>query len=435
MKTPSVLIFLLCSVNGLALSQEKVWRISWFDVGSNQYTSSTGKLKSLQGDSLVMTEDSSELWIPVGSLKEMRYDKGSSRGLAGAVIGAGLGAGLGYVVGTLVESNTIPTFLGGQNESTKPTAIVVGGLVGCGIGAAIGSSSSSKKYDFSSMAPDKKLSTLSTILTAENKQIVRQSYPIDVVYLKDGTIIKGEVLEVVPDSIVRMKTTYGGTAVFEMASVQRIGKDSTYSRMPHQTTAANEDTPLPVANQEKKGVFIPFAGAAIPLGAFGEKSGATAGAAKLGFTFGGDMVVHLGPSARWLTSGILAFNSFDVSVPNEINADIGSWSSVLLLTGLRFDASTSSSTVLFSSFQGGVLIGGSPELTISSGSQSASLNSDTGVSFAVGVGAGMELDKVVMHVRYTYGKPEYKLSASNSSFTSKYSQPTSLLILTLGVRL
>ncbi len=49
----------------------------------------------------------------------------------------------------------------------------------------------------------------------------------DVVYLKNGSIIKGNVTELVPDDSVKIQTTDGSLFVYKMSEVEKIGKDST----------------------------------------------------------------------------------------------------------------------------------------------------------------------------------------------------------------
>jgi len=47
----------------------------------------------------------------------------------------------------------------------------------------------------------------------------------DVVYLKNGSVIKGDILEVIPNETIKVKTSDGSTFVFKMDEVERTGKD------------------------------------------------------------------------------------------------------------------------------------------------------------------------------------------------------------------
>ena len=47
----------------------------------------------------------------------------------------------------------------------------------------------------------------------------------DMVYLKNGRIIKGEIVELTPDKTVRIRTEEGSVFVFSIADVDKISKD------------------------------------------------------------------------------------------------------------------------------------------------------------------------------------------------------------------
>ncbi|MFC2384200.1 MAG: hypothetical protein D8B52_03795 [Prevotella sp.] len=55
--------------------------------------------------------------------------------------------------------------------------------------------------------------------------------PEDVIYFKDGSIIRGWVLEVIPDKQLTIKTADGRIFIYEMSSVEHIAKES---EIPHQ---------------------------------------------------------------------------------------------------------------------------------------------------------------------------------------------------------
>lgn len=50
---------------------------------------------------------------------------------------------------------------------------------------------------------------------------------VDVLYLKDGTTIRGEVLELRPDGAVKIRTGYGLEFVYPMSAVDHLGKQET----------------------------------------------------------------------------------------------------------------------------------------------------------------------------------------------------------------
>lgn len=68
----------------------------------------------------------------------------------------------------------------------------------------------------------------------------------DIVYLKNGSIIKGDILEVVPNETIKIKTSDGSIFVFKMEEVERTGKEEPVTKeMPKAETEVkktNEQT-------------------------------------------------------------------------------------------------------------------------------------------------------------------------------------------------
>lgn len=52
-----------------------------------------------------------------------------------------------------------------------------------------------------------------------------QERQVDVIYLKNGSVIKGAVIELVPDKQVKIRTADGSLFVFQMSEVDRIEKE------------------------------------------------------------------------------------------------------------------------------------------------------------------------------------------------------------------
>jgi hypothetical protein len=57
-------------------------------------------------------------------------------------------------------------------------------------------------------------------ILALSTAVFSQTGPKDVVYLKNGSIIKGFVLEQIPDQTVKIQTTDGNVYVFKMSKKQ-----------------------------------------------------------------------------------------------------------------------------------------------------------------------------------------------------------------------
>jgi len=57
------------------------------------------------------------------------------------------------------------------------------------------------------------------LVEADNTQM------IDVVYLNNGGIVKGTIVEIVPDEVVKIQTFDGGIVTYDMAQVKRVTKE------------------------------------------------------------------------------------------------------------------------------------------------------------------------------------------------------------------
>jgi len=72
--------------------------------------------------------------------------------------------------------------------------------------------------------------------------VIAQTNTRDVVYLKNGSIIKGDILEVVPNESLKIKTSDGSIFVFKMEEVDRTGKEESEK---NQTSGPGKDRPHP----------------------------------------------------------------------------------------------------------------------------------------------------------------------------------------------
>ena len=48
----------------------------------------------------------------------------------------------------------------------------------------------------------------------------------DIVYLKNGSVIKGTILEMVPDKTIKVQTADGNIFVYNMSEVEKISKEA-----------------------------------------------------------------------------------------------------------------------------------------------------------------------------------------------------------------
>lgn len=189
-----------------------------------------------------------------------------------------------------------------------------------------------------------------------------------------------------------------------------------------------------------------FGGLSLPTGDFASTSSVEAGGAKTGFVVGGELGVNFVAGLAWWNTVAVSFSSLnDELVKNlagltSVSGDIGSWTTVWPMTGLRYTTWVAPGVTIYATGQVGILIGSSPEVSVSSGVFRYSAKSFSSSAFAYGFGAGVLIaNRFTAGVRYMTGQPEYdveyQVSAPGftSTTTGKTGQPTSIFQLTVGV--
>ncbi len=257
----------------------------------------------------------------------------------------------------------------------------------------------------------------------------------DLLYLKNGSIIKGTIVELLPEKTVKIRTADGSVHAYMMSEVEKIVKD--------EKQVSGKEYPSPQGQKplgqvlDGNGICM-FAGVSVPVGDFGSTSASSGGAANLGFCVGIEGSMELTPGFAWLTSVDLSINSMDLDGllgGTGLQGDAGSWVLVWAMTGLKFYGNTSSNGQVFGAAQIGLLFGNSPEVTLSSLGVSAVQKSSSATTFAFSMSGGFCIDGVILGLRYMVSEPEYDLMASSGlvSATTVYKQPTAVLQLTLGL--
>jgi len=107
----------------------------------------------------------------------------------------------------------------------------------------------------------KKISTIIFCILFTSIALSQQEYE-EVVYLKNGSIIKGIIIEQVPDVSVKIQTKDGNIFVYKMEEIDRITKE------PVQTSVQADDVVTGGTTQNLKGKFClsGFGGFAFPMG-------------------------------------------------------------------------------------------------------------------------------------------------------------------------
>lgn len=71
--------------------------------------------------------------------------------------------------------------------------------------------------------------------------ISAQERTVDAVYLKNGSIIKGEVIELIPDSIIKVKTADGSLFVYPSTDVAKVTKEKSVNAYNRQYQKNNQE--------------------------------------------------------------------------------------------------------------------------------------------------------------------------------------------------
>jgi hypothetical protein len=245
----------------------------------------------------------------------------------------------------------------------------------------------------------------------------------DIVYLKNGSIVKGTIVELIPDKTVKIETSDGSLFVFNLSEVEKIEKEQATEPGNHEKgSQISARRSGPAREFQKKNSVTISAGVSLPVGDFSSSSTEGAGAAQTGFAFGVDGSVGVAPELAWMTSLNFSFNSMDVgsasSALTDISINAGSWSSVWLLTGLKAGGPVGPN-VEFSGFgQVGLVIASIPEIHVYSSTATFTENSATATAFGYSVGTGLTFGHVGLTLRYLHSEPEFNITGVGTDGTS-----------------
>lgn len=407
----------------------------------------------ITSDSLfVRSDDNVSRAVPLSGIKRVTYREKESNAGQGLVIGLLSGAAAGYVIGLIADGNNSPSYPYDRDENQSNLKVVlpvVGGVGGGIVGYAAGAGSGKRTVELSSLTSGEKYVALSKLLPGRSISSTKETVPAppqhDILYLKNGSVIRGDVVELIPDSTVRVVTADSSVFVVRMSEVDKIvkGTPPVVSVQPKPTPRArsyiqeNDDA---VSSE----VIRPFrfglnVGVAVPTGEFASTSPPSGGAAKPGLMFGGDAEYRFDQNASFLASISVALNSVDMNT-NGTGAEIDPWTTVWPMIGIRFYPQMRSSVEPYMQGKLGILFGSYPGINASSGSTSFSEPSVGASSVAFSFGAGMVfVRKVNIAVSYLYGSPEYELRAvwmengSSVIQTGKISQSTGIVQVSAGV--
>ncbi len=238
----------------------------------------------------------------------------------------------------------------------------------------------------------------------------------DKLYLKNGSVIRGRILEMIPDSTVKIQTSDGSVFVYTISETSKISRD---------TIAVEKSIGLV---DSLSGNFFPtlsvFGGIAIPIGDFARENG---GNSKTGYTVG---IQYLSRGKiGWLLSGGYSINKLEFPsalAANGVASEAGSWKSVLALTGIKLGIADPAGPQFTVAPLVGVLFGTIPEikLTFADGyldiaeldihtfARGITLTQSSASSTAFAYGLAVESTlgtHITIGVRYITSVPEYNV--------------------------
>jgi len=262
----------------------------------------------------------------------------------------------------------------------------------------------------------------------------------DVVYLKNGSVIKGEILEQIPNQSVKIQTSDGSIFVYPASEVEKITREEgpgseTVSASP---TAA---PPPPASAKQSLDHFSLMLGLSLPLGDFASTSSQYAGFAKTGYSLGMDYTRTISNAFVWPTSVMFSMNPTN---EEELYRQLGSPPGLTLtvsptytlwpLTGPGFQVSQPGV-----SFQGavqvGLLIGRCPGIKMTYAGSLSEQPSAGATSFAYSLVSNLRLQRIQLSGRFLSGRPKYNVTATGggASASGSFEQPTSVFLILAGI--
>ena len=264
----------------------------------------------------------------------------------------------------------------------------------------------------------------------------------DILYLKNGSVIKGYVLEQIPNKTVRFQTSDGSIFVFRMDEVERIAKEQPeiFKEVPKKnqqvlTTDESSQFQLP-------GGLAILGGVSLPTGDFAATSGEKAGYAKLGYSITIEYFKIDGNSLMYAIGFSYSSNPMDESavrqslgVPSSVSSNVGSWTSFAPYLTFGFGGISGN----IHPFIGGILgisFASSPDISFSGGGNSISQASSSATAVCYGIAAGLTtVTEIHVSLRYLASTPKYSVTASGgtSSASSEFEQPSNLFQAVVGI--
>lgn len=220
---PLCVLFLSLLLTASASSQHNDWVVEV--KGGKEVENAT--LQGLDGDSLRIGSLEYNGTVHVDSVVRLR--RSENHVVPSLIVGVVIGGGIGYYIGNQSDDRNLQS--GYYSSSTDMSGASKGTLIGVCAGGALGgfagAFSGKVSYRLAEKSPAERRSTVRAILVSEGRTVSPESpapgkQQSDIVYLKNGNVIRGTMLELIPDSTVRILTADSSVFVFRLSEVERM---------------------------------------------------------------------------------------------------------------------------------------------------------------------------------------------------------------------
>lgn len=205
-----------------------------------------------------------------------------------------------------------------------------------------------------------------------------QNHLIDVITLKNGSIVKGIIIEQIPNKSVKLEARDGSVFVYTMAEIEKLSKEAS-SNSAYKKKSFNRSNP--VSDGRKGYIGLGFGVASVGIDNSGSKSGFTLNLVDAGYLFS----ENIGIAFKWGSYGrSIDLNDFNERAQGSMFAGVG-----FLMTGLLASLPASESLRLEAKpligFGNGIVSGGTNG------------NQQVGISTGLGLALGLDL-QVRLHL-------------------------------------
>jgi hypothetical protein len=256
----------------------------------------------------------------------------------------------------------------------------------------------------------------------------------DIVYLKNGSVIHGMIIETIPNVSIKIQTSDGNIFVYNFSDIEKYGKETVPG-----TESSNSSTVPEGPAVSTSSSFSIFGGASLPIGDFASTNSSEGiSSAKTGFAGGVQFVT--GGQVGLLVSALYAANSIDASNMSSSSTNTssyvtssGNWQSMMVLLGLKIGTANATGANFFVAPLIGVNFGKSPDVTSSATineteyyyngiyyygnipvSGDMTMQSASATTFAYGGMMEIELGHFIFGARYITCKPHYDITMSGT---------------------